>query len=679
MAFSISISNLNETGIKLASSLLPEIQRIILKFMIEDFLCFIDGIEKRGEIDIFDMYYIDIRYDVTDRCVADLRDLLFSDHTTIKCSNNIQAQILSMTGYDDLLDDIICMALEELDLTLKLEGSSYRTPFIDEFINFVTSRSVQLKNVEVLAVYDFTVKEFTNPNRMKLLEFHPDRVSFDYVTIKQQIPSNYLALKFVDFLSCSASLLSQLLDSGLLNKLTSLTKISVKLYFMEEFSNVEEVMEHLQLSAPSVKHLYLDSTNDGMDEELCVDLLVQADTFIRKHKNLNIQFDITFLFLPINFYWRFDSKTEISLPLHTTYPMHPEDVDKIEQWLSVPGTAALRARDPFQLLMRFPTDTEMILFTRAINSTLSVLVIDNFSAEYEIVLDGFSSLKKLEISYSVLKKFPSLPESLRELTIKYVNDLSMSDMNYGILFPTRLCTLMLHGNICCFGLPKILNIEKLICLKDVSVNISPFHSNGICGEELYDLEDYVIRNFLRLTNTCTIDQLQQFVSQLPSDLEILKINIYGCIRPSLDNYSACCPDKLSFKRFTNLNYLECNCFSNDNLFNVSIFPAVEHLSFISHPVLTGCFAQGIKSLEVNLGSYRESVSHFLSHFISKLTSLVSLSINIDIKTSADIRGIASSSQLCFFRIIFCEQYCWRFEPAYPNEYSSPNEDIGMGA
>ncbi|GMG49811.1 unnamed protein product [Ambrosiozyma monospora] len=344
--------------------------------------------------------------------------------------------------------------------------------------------------------------------------------------------------------------------------------------------------------------------------------------------------------------------------------MDTKAVDAIEQWCSVPGFTALVASCPPSDSMLFPTNTEMIPFTRAINSTVSTVMLDDFSAEYEIVLEGFRSLKKLVIRYSVLKKFPRLPESLRELRIEYVNDLTMSDMDHGIILPTRLCSLQWLGNLSCFTLPKILNIDKLLSLTDVSVEIDPFQFNYLCDEEVYDLEDFVTRNFLRFSNTCTIDQLQQFVSQLPSDLERLKINIYGCIRSNLDNYSAYCDDELSFEHFTRLDYLELKCFTNGNPFNVSVFPGVEHLSFRSPSLLNGYFAQGIRSLEVNLESYEESVSHFLSHFISKLTSLVSLSINIDLYTSADIRSLPS--QLCSLRIAFTEQDNWKFDTSYVN-------------
>ncbi|GMG19553.1 unnamed protein product [Ambrosiozyma monospora] len=78
-------------------------------------------------------------------------------------------------------------------------------------------------------------------------------------------------------------------------------------------------------------------------------------------------------------------------------------------------------------------------------------------------------------------------------------------------------------------------------------------------------------------------------------------------------------------------------------------------------VLTGCFAKGIRSLDVSLDAYGESVSYFLNHFISKLTSLVRLSIEIDKNASADIREVALPSHLCFFRIAFNREYWWRLD------------------
>ncbi|GMG49438.1 unnamed protein product [Ambrosiozyma monospora] len=325
MAF--SNSNLNETGIKLASCLLPEIQHIILKFIIEDFLYLMDSVDNTVvTADTFDLLAgrdIDVRYRI------DADTLLFSDHTTITCSNNIQAQILSMTGYDDLLDSIICMALEELELTLKLKESS-KAIFIDEFVNFVTSRSVKLKSVEVFPIF---YKSLKNPYIFDLLEFHSDWVSLNWASIDQSNRINYLPLQFVSSISCSSSELSKLLNSDLLDMATSLTKFSVEVSGIDALSRVEGVMEHLQL-APSLKHLYLNCEVLENSIASCVDFLVEASTFIRKYKNLNIQFEILFINIPIRTYWRFGSKTQLSLPLHTSYPMDTKAVDAIEQWCS---------------------------------------------------------------------------------------------------------------------------------------------------------------------------------------------------------------------------------------------------------------------------------------------------------------------------------------------------------
>ncbi|GMG38063.1 unnamed protein product [Ambrosiozyma monospora] len=509
MAF--SNPNLNETGIKLASSLLPEIQLIIMKFIIENFLYFI--VDANDESHISHMYHI---YNISG---------LIPHHTAIECSNILQARLLSITGYDDLLDHIICMALEELDLTLELKGVS-DAPFIDEFIKFVTAGSVQLKRLEMVSFNSKSVNEFTSPHRMKLLELHSGEVRLYY---SRYILPNYDLVNFVTCLSCQIQYLSELLASDTLNKFTSLTKFSVDLVDMSKLSRLEGIMDRLQLAIPSMKHLYLECRDYEAAGQLVVDSLVQANTFIRKHKNLNIEFDIQFAcFRDIRTYWRFDSKTQLSLSLPTECPIDINlEVDKLGQWCSISGIVGLSLSLYLLGAIPFVTNTETIPLIRAISSTVKTICLSKLSVEYEIVLDGFRTLKHLVIADSILNKFPSLPESLRELKIQYVNDLAMSDMDHGIILPTRLRSLEWHGNLSCFTLPKILNIDKLLYLKDVSVDINPFRYIDICDEEGYDLEDYVTRNFLRLTNTCTVDQLQKFVSQLPSELEILEINIYG--------------------------------------------------------------------------------------------------------------------------------------------------------
>ncbi|GMF05891.1 unnamed protein product [Ambrosiozyma monospora] len=152
------------------------------------------------------------------------------------------------------------------------------------------------------------------------------------------------------------------------------------------------------------------------------------------------------------------------------------------------------------------------------------------------------------------------------------------------------------------------------------------------------------------------------MSQLPSDLKKLSIDIDGYIRPNLDTFSACSTDKLSFKHFTNLRSLTLNCLNNKNSYNVSIFPGGDSLIFASTSVLSGCFAQGLRSLDINLRPYGESLSYLLNHSISNLTTLVFLSIDINIQASGDLRNITFPHRLSYFAIKFhdsCESKNWR--------------------
>ncbi|GME78405.1 unnamed protein product [Ambrosiozyma monospora] len=145
-------------------------------------------------------------------------------------------------------------------------------------------------------------------------------------------------------------------------------------------------------------------------------------------------------------------------------------------------------------------------------------------------------------------------------------------MDHGIILPTGLCSLTWHNNIYCFTLPKILNIGEILDLKTVSVQIDPFKFNDSCDGVVLDYHDDPInKKFLQISNTCTIGQLQQFVSQLPTDLEILKININGYIRHNLDSYSTCCPAELSFKRFANLDCFEMDCLNNVKILTSPLF------------------------------------------------------------------------------------------------------------
>ncbi|GME71602.1 unnamed protein product [Ambrosiozyma monospora] len=353
--------------------------------------------------------------------------------------------------------------------------------------------------------------------------------------------------------------------------------------------SVDKDMDYLQVEVPSLKQLHLEYSDDMEDHKgLFADYLIQANNFIIKHKNFDVQIDISFIGIElIGSNWRLNSKTQFNLPIETVYPRNTKDIASLKQRVWASGIKDL---DLNASSASFLQNTEVISFIKMHNSTVSTMEIESFSTDYMLVLDGFFSLRILVIRDCIFKKFPSLSESLKELIISYVNDLTMSDMDHGITLPTQLRSLYWYGNISCFTLPKIPNIDKLLDLKNVGISLRPFEFTDKCDDDAFNNTDSIARDFLRISNTCTIDQLQQFVSQLPSDLEILKIGIGGYIRNNLDDYSACCPDKLSFDHFANLGFLQLSCLNNKYLFNVSAFPSVEHLKFTSAPVLNGCFS-----------------------------------------------------------------------------------------
>ncbi|GME70193.1 unnamed protein product [Ambrosiozyma monospora] len=295
--------------------------------------------------------------------------------------------------------------------------------------------------------------------------------------------------------------------------------------------------------------------------------------------------------------------------------------------------------------------------------------LEYLSTEYMLFLKGFSSLRKLEIKKSVLNEFPNLPEYLRHLKISLISDLSKLDSDHGILLPSRIRSLSLHGNRRYLTLPVIRNIDELHNLNHVASRISPEEFNDECDELLYDMVDFVTRKFIQTFNTCTIDELQRFLSQLTSDLKSLSIFMHGYIQTELNKCSICSLDKLSLEHFTDLEHLEFYPFIDYDgapfSFDVSVFPAARYVKFTAPQTLTGCFTDGIRFLDIDLGSCDESLRHFLNHFISKLTTLVFLSISLARFQSADLRSVLLPHQLSKLEIKFCHPRFQRFPDVDP--------------
>ncbi|GME71118.1 unnamed protein product [Ambrosiozyma monospora] len=190
------------------------------------------------------------------------------------------------------------MALKELDLTLNLNGLG-NAPFLDNFIDFVTEKSVQLSSIESL----------------------PD--------INLQINDFYF--KFVNSFRWPGNDITDLHRSGLLSKLTALTEFSAELRQVEDISLLERILEDLQITSPFLKKFHLICCFHEVPEESYAQFLVRANNFIIRHKELDVQFDISFKDVEIGTHWILNSKTQFALPLDIAYPGDTKRIENIKQ------------------------------------------------------------------------------------------------------------------------------------------------------------------------------------------------------------------------------------------------------------------------------------------------------------------------------------------------------------
>ncbi|GME83898.1 unnamed protein product [Ambrosiozyma monospora] len=123
----------------------------------------------------------------------------------------------------------------------------------------------------------------------------------------------------------------------------------------------------------------------------------------------------------------------------------------------------------------------------------------------------------------------------------------------------------------------------------------------------------------------------------------------------MDSYDTCCPDKLSFDHFKNLNTLEFDCLNQSGSFNLSILPnTLEALNFTTSNsfVLGGNFPSRLRTLNMNLlSSYAESLSNVFKK-VSNLTRLDTLRIQIPHYLSVDFRDIDFPVHLCLLELWF---------------------------
>ncbi|GME93966.1 unnamed protein product [Ambrosiozyma monospora] len=269
----------------------------------------------------------------------------------------------------------------------------------------------------------------------------------------------------------------------------------------------------------------------------------------------------------------------------------------------------------------------------------------------EFIFHGLSVLKRLNLFSCTINAdaIAKISDTLEELVLDCVTMIG-TQINNGIRLPVHLRLFSVYGNPNHDCLPVITNVDELHDLEILKITIDP---GSLSSDSIYLAElDEVTEEFLKIVNTFTLTQLQDFISQLPSSLSSFIINNKGYLKADLDSYDLCCPDKLSLGHITNLKRLDFNCLNNSPTFNVSIFPqSIEVLDFTSSKVLTGAFPTNLITLDINLYWYDESLLYFLNH-ISNLINLLSLEVKIARYWSIDFRKAKFPVHLCSFGLDF---------------------------
>ncbi|GME77708.1 unnamed protein product [Ambrosiozyma monospora] len=555
-------------------------------------------------------------------------------------SNIIQAQLISLIGYDDVLDDITCMAIEEAELYLMFQGFD-KYPHNSKLINFLSSRSVSLKSIELKSGARFRQP---SSNLLKLIKFQSERVHLlvTYEGVYSEI-KDAVWLKLVNSLNWTDRV-QGLKTSGMVYKFNDLIELTVHLYEVGEISLVEDILHGLEQKSHPLKELRILFYPIGITEESISDCWTQLGNLITKNSKVNMLIFISFESSNgASSDWKLRSRIPSFPPGVLKYPVTTEEADNLEKWCRVSGLNHLSlhtSEDDISPVIHIP------------KSTIRSLILSYFSVHHKISFDISINLKQLLLFQCDLNQifFSNLPESLKEIEIEACNYNTSSGSDNSIHLPLQLRSLKLIGNLGTFTLPTIFNIDQLCHLKKVSIQIYTIYiEDDSASSWIYDLNDSTTKEFLQISNNFALPQVQAFVDQLPNDLESLEIRTDGYFRTKPENYiNICCPDALSFEHFTNLKAFIFNCPNNTGSFNVSTFPSVDVLKYDAPEHLNGCFSEGILNLHLDLTSYEEPLCHFLNTFVSKMTNLVSLYLVTVSCHSIDFREVKFPSRLGSF-------------------------------
>ncbi|GME83458.1 unnamed protein product [Ambrosiozyma monospora] len=604
-------------GTTLTAQLQPEIQCIILKIVIIDYL---SGISN---------------------------------------PHNMLSQLVSMMGYHSLLDDILSMAIQELEFdasgeTWQVNNSFFNNAHFEKFADFVLARSIKLKTIKITPVLTNSAcgSQFDDVKVVKILDSHCENV---ISLIQHQYSPEDIALKndgyvcpmkYVSSLNWMGALFPTPNDDGFFSELiqsTRLNELTVNLCSPREihlFNNVLQIL-HYRRYIPDDK-LSL-NIRCGLYSSLPCQVqrytLNSLTNILNISTDGNLKFDLNFTVMQFNFSWSSPSITDqyrefllrskvptigIGFPLYNA----PSYISIFEILNQLPFLKTLNLKS----IMSPFTDYTSIPTLIVSNTNIEKISLSGLPLEFKFSYPNQSSkLRQLTLTECILSplNFASIPDTLHEISIY---DCTVKPSKYDcdniheVRLPTKLHILKISGNRSCLTLPEIINIDQLLKLKKVSILL---HS-----QIEFQLSNPLEKTFSegQLSTSFTLQQLQEFISKLsPHSLTSLSIVNRGYI---FNRRQFCCPDELSFDHLIKLKDLtfDCRCYCNgDSSFHLSIFPReLEHLTFTPHHNITGQFPSCLRSLDINLEKYYnlyQPVQSVCNTFIFNLPNLRVLKIH----------------------------------------------------
>ncbi|GMG44486.1 unnamed protein product [Ambrosiozyma monospora] len=604
----MSLTPSKTVGINVASQLPLEIQFIIFKMVIMDLL----------------YYSIDVNR--------------FAEFPIDFCSGaKVVDQLVTMMGYNDMFDEVIGMVIQELNFF----SSIFESNNFDQFANFVFSKSFQLKSIGLWTDHDYNANYYNTPNILKLLDRHCLKVF--YLMLFEDKTGQNVFHKYSHFMKFITSLVIN--DTAIknlpvffLSQLDRLSTLTLKLFRGHNITILKHILQTtLNKFCHTDGNLILEFNPNPMSHQCVLDSVIQLNDILEKHRNLNI-------LLYIN--WGFSSNLGVLAAFNRFIteksPSYAVEIDCRNMPLADIGMLnSVRGLAKLGLAQESDNDELLTTSNQISNCDITCLSLYDVKSLSELSFFNLPNLRHLDLFKCSLNShaFAKLPETLTKL---YLNDsiFLQTNIEHGTHFPTGLTSLTIYGS-----LPHILNINQLIDLNEVVLSIDSSQIK-MCSIEIPIFHNQRNDQVTVLQNIS--DQLHVFVSRLPNHLRTIRIEYFDWTE---SNGAV----NLPLRNFTSLRDLYLNV--SEPSIDVSMIPDLEHLKLVARKLLRGNFPLSIRSLDINLTKYNESLTHFCNEFIHPLQNLLKLKILAATQSSAsvDFKKVKFPDYLYSFKLNYIDQ------------------------